>query len=60
VDVRRDYPIFFAVSERSGKDSKGKPVYRPGVTSDRPLWDRLDHDLAEVVAGFDEFRRSEK
>jgi type I restriction enzyme M protein len=45
-------PIFFGISERDGKDSKGHPILRPGMGTLDPMWDRLDHDLAEIVEAF--------
>ncbi len=33
-----DYPIFFAVSEKGGKDSTGEPIYRPDANG-QPLLD---------------------
>jgi hypothetical protein len=44
--------MFLAVSERDGKDSRGNHILRDGATDVAPLWDRLDHDLGEIVAGF--------
>ena len=54
-----DYPVFFAVSHRGGKDSTGEYVYR---RDDRglPILDQyghlsVDHDLDEVAVAFSEF-----
>ena len=47
--------IFFAVSERDGKNSKGQLVNRPGMNISDSLWERVDQDLAEIVTGFQEF-----
>lgn len=47
-------PIFFGISERDGKDSRGNHLLREEVSGDAPLWQRLDHDLESVV---DEFHR---
>lgn len=47
---------FFAVSERDGKDSKGKLVNRPSSEATAALWDRVDHDFADICCAFDEFR----
>ncbi|MCZ6597291.1 MAG: N-6 DNA methylase, partial [Planctomycetota bacterium] len=44
-----DEPIFFAVSERDGKDSKGRPRLRPGAGAGTPAWEAVDHDLAGIV-----------
>ena len=51
----KDQRIFFGVSERDGKTSKGRLIFRPGVGADAPLWDRVDHDLGEIVTAFHEF-----
>lgn len=50
-----DEPVLFMVSEKEGKDSKGKAVGRVGASSDQPAWLRLDHDLADAVDAFREF-----
>jgi type I restriction enzyme M protein len=43
-------PIFFAVSERDGKNSRGVEVVRDPKASES--WSRLDHDLEEIVAAY--------
>jgi type I restriction enzyme M protein len=45
-------PVFLAVSERDGKDSRGNHILRSGANAGAPLWDRLDHDLADIVTRF--------
>jgi type I restriction enzyme M protein len=50
-DVVSD-PVFFAVSEQDGKDSRGNYILRPGAAAGAPLWDRLEHDLGDIVAHF--------
>ena len=47
--------ILFAISERDGKDSTGRPVIRAGVPTTESSWTRLDHDLGEIVTAFDDF-----
>jgi type I restriction enzyme M protein len=42
--------VFFAVSERAGKDAAGEPILKGGV---------LDHDLAEIAARLDPFLAAE-
>ena len=49
---RRDERVFFAVSERSGKDSKGRYVVRKGATTTATLWDWVDHDFDAIVGAF--------
>lgn len=46
-----DEPIHFALSERAGRDRRGRPVLRPGAAPEGPPWQALDHDLDAVVAG---------
>jgi type I restriction enzyme M protein len=58
-DPQRDYRIFFAVSERDGKNSKGQFLFRKGVGEQRPLWERVDHDLEEVVHRYHDFCKAE-
>jgi len=53
-------PIFFAISERDGKDSKGRPVVRTGADAAAPAWQRLDHDLGNIVEAFDAFRKAQR
>jgi len=48
-------PILFAISERDGKDSTGRPVLLSGAPTLGPAWTRLDHDLNDVVTAFEEF-----
>jgi type I restriction enzyme M protein len=43
--------IFFGISERDGKDSKGQYVMLPR-SEEQPLWSRCDHDLSEIHAEF--------
>ncbi|MBY0514946.1 MAG: N-6 DNA methylase [Gemmataceae bacterium] len=52
--ARDDYEIFFAVSERDGKDSRGRTVLRPNGTG-ADVWDRVDHDFDDIVSGFRRF-----
>lgn len=55
----RDYPIFFAISERDGKNSKGQILFRNGGVEREPFWDRVDHDLKGIVDGYCNFCQSE-
>jgi type I restriction enzyme M protein len=52
-----DYNIFFSISERDGKNSKGQFVTKQ---QDGSLWDRVDHDLGEVEQGFAAFCSAER
>ena len=48
----RDERVFFAVSERSGKDSKGRYVVHEGASATATLWDRVDHDFQAITDAF--------
>lgn len=52
-----DYRIFFSISEREGKNSKGQFIYRNPAAESR--WDRIDHDLSEIDDAFTLFCREE-
>ena len=52
-----DYKIFFSISERDGKNSKGQLQLRSPTSED--AWDRIDHDFDEIVDGFARFCKSE-
>ena len=54
-----DGKVFFAVSERDGKDSKGRLVIRGAAEQRATEWDRVEHDLGEVVERFHEFCKAE-
>lgn len=55
---RSSKSIFFAISEKDGKDSRGRHVFRSPqlATAIAPAWDKLDHDLDQVVDGFSNHR----
>jgi len=50
------YPIFFAASERSGKDNSGNYVYRIGLDNAAMLDTHghmiVEHDLSQVAEAF--------
>jgi type I restriction enzyme M protein len=52
--AKDDYDIFFAISERDGKNSKGQPVMRTDGSEDEG-WDRIDHDFGDIVTAFHKF-----
>ncbi len=57
----RDFPreeVLFLVSEKSGKDSKGKILARERTSPSDPIWVRADHDLQELVDVFERFAAS--
>ena len=60
----KDYPIFMAVSKKSGKDNSGDYIYKKDAngnyvhdTKGRKV---LDHDLDEIADGFLKFAKEEK
>ncbi len=59
-----DYPIFFAVSQRGGKDNSGEPIWKKDANGERVL-DRhqhlvVDHDLDEIANAFIAFAREQR
>jgi type I restriction enzyme M protein len=65
--VKREHPvrklpqeeILFLISEKDGKDSKGRLISRPNAQPEEPAWNRADHDLGELVTEFCKFLRSQ-
>ncbi len=56
-----DYPIFFAISQNSGKDNSGDYIFKPGPDG-QPLLDNhnhmiVEHDLDQIADGFLQFAR---
>ncbi len=47
--------IFFAISEKDGKNSKGQLIPLPNVREDDISWARVDHDLGQVESEFRAF-----
>lgn len=54
-----DESIFFALSERDGKNSKGQLLFKEKRPKDCPLWDKVDHDFGQIVSSFNEFCRQQ-
>lgn len=54
-----DYPIFFAVSEKPGKDNSGEPIYKRDELGELILDDHghlvINHDLDEIATAFKQF-----
>jgi type I restriction enzyme M protein len=44
--------IFFALSEKDGKDSRGNHILLSDKKENATLWQRLDHDLDSIVTEF--------
>ena len=59
-----DYPIFFAVSEKGGKDNRGEPDYKKDVNGELELDDHghliVNHDLGEIADSFVVFVREQE
>jgi type I restriction enzyme M protein len=60
---KEDYPIFFAVSEKSGKDNSGEYIFKEDENG-APQIDRhghliVDHDLDNIADGFKAFAKRE-
>ncbi|MFH1582726.1 MAG: N-6 DNA methylase [Candidatus Falkowbacteria bacterium] len=60
----KDYPIFMAVSKKSGKDNSGEYVYRKdkegNLIFDAQGKKILEHDLDEIAEEFRKFREEKK
>ncbi|HPO68366.1 MAG TPA: N-6 DNA methylase [Candidatus Pacearchaeota archaeon] len=60
----KDYPIFMAVSKKSGKDNSGDYVYKKDEKGDFILDEKgrriLDHDLDEIAEAFVKFAKEQK
>lgn len=58
-----DYPIFFAVSEKGGKDNSGEPVYKKDKNGELMLDEHghliVDHDLDEIAEAFIAFAKEQ-
>lgn len=60
----KDYPIFMAVSQKSGKDNSGDYIYKKGADG-KPLYGptglkTLDHDLDSIADEFIVFAKQQK
>ena len=62
-DPLKDYPIFMAVSKKSGKDNSGDYIYRKDTKGsyarDKKGRKVLDHDLDEIAEEFKKFAGKE-
>lgn len=47
--------IFFAVSDRDGKDKKGRNILKSDHAQNIDSWMRIDHDLDEILDSFNKF-----
>lgn len=48
----RDERVVFTISQRSGKDSKGRFLLRTGRSPTEALWDCVDHDFDRMISAF--------
>lgn len=48
--------IFFAISEKPGKDGRGNIIYKSKIHT----WAEIDHDLNDIIVKFNEFKDAEK
>ena len=59
-----DYPIFFAVSEKGGKDNRGEPDYKKDMNGELELDEHghliVNHDLGEIADSFVVFVREQE
>jgi len=53
--ISPDYNIFFAISEKDGKNSKGQLILRKPYLEIGNAWDTIDHDLSDIAETFIEF-----
>ncbi len=58
-----DYPIFMAVSKKSGKDNSGDYIYKKdadgNIIADRRGGKAIDHDLGEIADKFIDFAKEQ-
>lgn len=57
--ISADYNIFFAISEKDGKNSKGQFIFRDSSLYGSDLWNKIDHDFAEILDSFEQFLKDE-
>ena len=60
VQLSPDYNIFFAISEKDGKNSKGQTIIRNSSLKYYDVWNSIDHDFAEISKSFSNFCIQEK
>jgi type I restriction enzyme M protein len=57
--IAPDYNIFFAISEKDGKNSKGQFILCESALEMGDAWDTVDHDFSEITENFTRFLRQE-
>lgn len=60
MQLSSDYNIFFAISEKDGKNSKGQIILRESYLKLDNVWNSIDHDFTEISESFLNFRVREK
>lgn len=50
--------ILFLISDKDGKDSRGKFILRPHAQVNDSAWERVEHDLGELTITFKDFVKS--
>lgn len=55
-----DEVVLFAVSERTGKDGRGRFLLREGIADWATPWERIDHDFESILAEFEASRGVEE
>lgn len=59
-----DYPIFFAVSDKGGKDNSGEPVFKKDKNGELMIDSHghliIDHDLESIAESFITFAKKQK
>lgn len=53
--LKNEEKIFFGISEKAGKDSRGNLLYK----SQNHIWAEIDHDLDEIYSKFIKFKEEE-
>lgn len=54
----RDEQVLFAISERDGKDSKGRLLLRDGNLPGGSVWDSVEHDFERIVEAFHNLKKA--
>lgn len=57
--ISPDYNIFFAISEKDGKNSKGQFILCESALEMGDAWNTVDHDFLEITENFTRFLRQE-
>ena len=60
MQLSSDYNIFFAISEKDGKNSKGQIILRESYLKLDNVWNSIDRDFTEISESFLNFRVREK